>query len=79
MLCHGHRPLKCQVHALATHNSKMTQTIGRVIRIGQKSKNYGMLCVPVYSNVGIATQRSLQKVVDIVFEKGEMLDSVVKR
>ncbi len=58
---------------------EMTQTIGRVIRIGQKSKTYGMLCVPVYSNVGIATQRSLQKVVDIVFEKGEMLDSVVKR
>ena len=58
---------------------EMTQTIGRVIRIGQKSKTYGMLCVPVYSNVGIATQRSLQKVVDIVFEKGEMLDSIVKR
>ena len=58
---------------------EMTQTIGRVIRIGQKSKTYGMLCVPVYSNVGVSTQRSLQRVVDIVFEKGEMLDSVVKR
>jgi predicted helicase len=58
---------------------EMTQTIGRVIRIGQKSKTYGMLCVPVYSNVGIATERSIQRVVDTVFEKGEMLDSVVKR
>jgi superfamily II DNA or RNA helicase len=58
---------------------EMTQTIGRVIRIGQKSKTYGMLCVPVYSNVGVSTQRSLQRVVDIVFEQGEMLDSVVKR
>ena len=58
---------------------EMTQTIGRVIRIGQKTKTYGMLCVPVYSNVGVSTQRSLQRVVDIVFEQGEMLDSVVKR
>jgi len=58
---------------------EMTQTIGRVIRIGQKSKTYGMLCVPVYSNVGVSTQRSLQRVVDIVFEQGEMLDSIVKR
>ena len=58
---------------------EMTQTIGRVIRIGQKSKTYGMLCVPVYSNVGVSTQRSLQNVVDTVFEKGEMLDSVVRR
>ena len=58
---------------------EMTQPIGRVIRIGQKSKTYGMLCVPVYSNVGVSTQRSLQNVVDTVFEKGEMLDSVVRR
>ena len=58
---------------------ELTQTIGRVIRIGQKSKTYGMLCVPVYSQVGVSTQRSLQRVVDIVFEQGEMLDSVVKR
>lgn len=58
---------------------ELTQTIGRVIRIGQKSKTYGMLCVPVYNNVGVSTQRSLQRVVDIVFEQGEMLDSVVKR
>ena len=58
---------------------EMTQTIGRVIRIGQKSKTYGMLCVPVYSNVGVATERSIQRVVDTVFEKGEMLDSIVKR
>jgi len=38
-----------------------------------------MLCVPVYSNVGVATERALQRVVDIVFEKGEVLDSVVRR
>ena len=58
---------------------ELTQTIGRVVRIGSESKTYGMLCVPVYSNVGIATEKSLQKVVDIVFEQGEMLDSVTRR
>ena len=58
---------------------EMAQTIGRVIRVGSKAKTYGMLCVPVYSNVGIATEKSLQRVVDVVFEKGEMLDSIVKR
>ena len=58
---------------------EMTQTIGRVVRTGAASKTFGMLCVPVYSNVGIATEKSLQRVVDIVFEKGEMLDSVTRR
>ena len=58
---------------------ELTQTIGRVIRVGSDSKTFGMLCVPVYSQVGINTTKSLQRVVDTVFEKGEMLDSVVKR
>ena len=58
---------------------EMLQTIGRVIRVGSKSKTFGLLAVPCYTNVGIATQRSLQKCVDIVFEKGEMLDSVTRR
>ena len=58
---------------------EMTQTVGRVIRCGSDSKTFGMLCVPVYSNVGISTEKALQRVVDIVFEKGEVLDSVVRR
>ena len=58
---------------------EMTQTVGRVLRKGGDSKTYGMLCVPVYSNVGVATERALQNVVDTVFEKGEILDSVVRR
>ena len=58
---------------------ELTQTIGRVIRVGSDSKTFGMLCVPVYSQVGINTTKSLQRVVDTVFEKGEMLDSVVKK
>ena len=58
---------------------EMLQTVGRVIRVGSATKSFGLLAVPVYTNVGIATQKSLQKCVDIVFEQGEMLDSVVKR
>lgn len=58
---------------------EMLQTVGRVIRVGNKSKTYGMLCVPVYSNVGVSTEKALQRCVDIVFEQGEMYDSVVRR
>jgi superfamily II DNA or RNA helicase len=58
---------------------EMTQTIGRVLRTGNKSKSFGLCVVPVYSQVGVATERALQTVVNTVFEKGEMLDSVVRR
>ena len=58
---------------------EMTQTIGRVLRLGSDTKKFGLCVVPVYSQVGIATERALQNVVDTVFEKGELLDSVVRR
>ena len=58
---------------------ELTQTIGRVLRKGGKDKVWGLCVVPVYSKVGIATERALQGVVDAVFEKGELLDSVVRR
>lgn len=58
---------------------EMTQTIGRVLRLGGKDKLFGLCVVPVYSNTGVSTERALQRVVDTVFEKGEMLDSVVRR
>ena len=57
----------------------ISQTIGRVIRKGSKEKTYGLVCVPVYSKVGISTARRVQAVVDTVFEKGEPAISVVKR
>jgi len=57
---------------------EMTQTIGRVLRIAP-NKTFGLCIVPVYSNVGIATEKKLQNVINTVFEKGELLDSVVKR
>ena len=58
---------------------EMTQTVGRVLRKDGESKTYGFCVVPVYSKVGVSTQRGLQTVIDTVFEKGEMLDSVVRR
>lgn len=58
---------------------ELTQTIGRVLRKGGKDKVWGLCVVPVYSKVGISTERALQSVVDAVFERGEMVDSVVMR
>ena len=58
---------------------EMTQTIGRVLRKGSDCKTFGLCIVPIYSQVGISTEKRLQNVVDTVFGRGEMLDSVVKR
>jgi len=57
----------------------ISQTIGRVIRLGDKSKTFGLVCVPVYDSVGISTSRKVQAVVDTIFHKGEPAVSVVKR
>jgi superfamily II DNA or RNA helicase len=57
---------------------EMTQTIGRVLRVG-KDKAFGLVVVPIYTKVGIATERALQSVVDTVFERGELLDSVTRK
>jgi superfamily II DNA or RNA helicase len=57
---------------------EMTQSIGRVLRLADK-KSFGFCCVPVYSQVGVSTARALQKCVDVVFEKGELYDSVARR
>jgi predicted helicase len=57
---------------------EMTQSVGRVLRLAN-NKTFGFCCVPVYSHVGVSTARALRTVIDTVFEKGEMLDSVVRR
>ena len=57
----------------------ISQTIGRVIRKGCEKKKYGLICVPVYSKVGISTARKVQAVVDTVFERGEPAISVVRK
>jgi len=57
----------------------ISQTIGRVIRLGDESKKFGLVCVPVYDKVGINTARSVQAVVDTIFEHGEPAISVIRR
>ena len=57
----------------------ISQTIGRVIRLGDETKKFGLVCVPVYDKVGISTARSVQAVVDTIFQKGEPAVSVIKR
>ena len=55
----------------------ISQTIGRVIRLGDATKTFGLVCIPVYSKVGISTSRKVQAVVDTVFNKGEPAISIV--
>jgi len=57
----------------------ISQTIGRVIRLGDSSKKFGLVCVPVYDRVGISTSRKVQAVVDTIFHKGEPAVSVINR
>ena len=57
----------------------ISQTIGRVIRKGGVEKTHGLVCVPVYSKVGISTARKVEAVVDTIFNKGEAAISTVTR
>ena len=57
----------------------ISQSIGRVIRLGGTQKTFGLVCVPVYDKVGISTAKSVQAVVDTVFNQGLPAVSVVRR
>ena len=57
----------------------ISQSIGRVIRLGGAQKTFGLVCVPVYDKVGISTAKSVQAVVDTVFRQGQPAISVVRR
>ena len=57
----------------------ISQSIGRVIRLGGAEKTFGLVCVPVFDKVGLSTARSVQAVVDTVFQQGEPAISVVRR
>jgi hypothetical protein len=43
------------------------------------TKSFGLVCIPVYSSVGISTAKKVQVVVDTVFQQGLPAISVVKR
>ncbi len=47
--------------------------------LGEYTKSFGLVCIPVYSSVGVSTARKVQAVVDTVFEQGMPAISVVKR
>jgi predicted helicase len=50
----------------------ISQSIGRVIRLGSTEKTVLVLvCVPTYDTVGISTARKVQAVVDVVFNQGQ--------
>jgi len=57
----------------------ISQSIGRVIRLGGTQKTFGLVCVPVYDKVGISTAKSVQTVVDTVFKQGQPAISVIRR
>jgi superfamily II DNA or RNA helicase len=43
------------------------------------TKSFGLVCIPVYTKVGITTAKTVQAVVDTIFNKGEPAISVVRR
>ena len=57
----------------------ISQSIGRVIRLGDKSKTFGLVCIPTYDSVGISTARKVQAVVDVVFNQGQPAISEILR
>ena len=57
----------------------ISQSIGRVIRLGGSDKAFGLVCIPTYDKVGISTAKKVQAVVDIVFQKGQPAISEIRR
>ena len=52
----------------------ISQSIGRVIRLGSTEKTFGLVCIPTYDTVGISTAKKVQAVVDVVFNQGQTLN-----
>jgi len=57
----------------------ISQSIGRVIRLGSTEKTFGLVCIPTYDPVGISTARKVQAVVDVVFNQGQPAISEIRR
>ena len=57
----------------------ISQSIGRVIRLGGESKTFGLVCIPTYDTVGISTAKKVQAVVDVVSNQGQPAISEVRR
>ena len=57
----------------------ISQSIGRVIRLGSSEKTFGLVCIPTYDTVGISTAKKVQAVVDVVFNQGMPAISEIRR
>ena len=57
----------------------ISQSIGRVIRLGGAQKTFGLVCIPTYDAIGISTARKVQAVVDVVFNQGQPAISEIRR
>ena len=57
----------------------ISQSIGRVIRLGGSQKTFGLVCIPTYDRVGISTAKKVQAVVDVVFNQGQPAISEIRR
>jgi len=57
----------------------ISQSIGRVIRLGSTEKTFGLVCIPTYDRVGISTAKKFQAVVDVVFNQGQPAISEIRR
>jgi len=57
----------------------ISQSIGRVIRLGDKTKTFGLVCIPTYDAVGIGTAKKVQAVVDVVFNQGMPAISEIRK
>ena len=57
----------------------ISQTIGRVIRLGSTEKTFGLVCIPTYDTVGVSTAKKVQAVVDVVFNQGQPAISEIRR
>ena len=57
----------------------ISQSIGRVIRLGSTEKTFCLVCIPTYDSVGISTARKVQAVVDVVFNQGQPAISEIRR
>jgi superfamily II DNA or RNA helicase len=57
----------------------ISQSIGRVIRLGGSEKTFGLVCIPTYDRVGISTAKKVQAVVDVVFNQGMPAISEIRK
>ena len=43
------------------------------------TKSFGLVCVPVFSKVGISTAKAVETVVDTIFNQGQPAISVIEK